>query len=123
MNKQFARFFLVGIVSTLTTYLVLFFLVEKFETNAVLASAIGYVVAVSVNYGMNYRFTFRSSQRHLVAAPKFTLVMIVGFILNTGLMYVGTVWLGFHYAFAQLCAVAVVLFWSFLANRTWTFAS
>jgi putative flippase GtrA len=32
-------------------------------------------------------------------------------------------WLGLHYTVAQLAAIAIVLLWSFSANRLWTFAS
>lgn len=122
LKTQFLRFILVGVTATLTTYLFLIVLVELWQVNVIIASVIGYVAGIVVNYLLNYGFTFQSKQHHLNLVPKFILVMLVGLLLNTGLMFVGIYWFGMHYVLAQLAAITVVLIWSFTANRLWVFA-
>ena len=89
--------------------------------NVIVASMIGYIVGIFVNYGLNYGFTFQSKQHHRILVPKFIIVMMVGLLLNTGLMFVGVNWFDIHYVLAQLAAIAVVLIWSYTANRLWVF--
>jgi putative flippase GtrA len=122
MKNQFLKFALVGATATITTYFVLIVSVEFFGINAVPASIVGYALGVTVNYILNYRFTFSSDQHHHIVLPKFLTVMVVGMIINAAVMYAGINWFGMHYMLAQLLAVAMVFILSFTANRFWTFA-
>jgi putative flippase GtrA len=122
MQKQFLKFALVGATATLTTYAVLILLVEGPHLGAVPASVVGYLAGAGVNYVLNYRFTFSSSQLHQVAIPRYLAVMTVGLLLNAVIMYVAVSRLAIHYLIAQLVAVAIVLVWSFALNRRWAFA-
>lgn len=122
MSKQFLKFALVGLTSTITTYAVLITAVEGFGANAVGASIVGYALGIVVNYLLNYRYTFGSNKKHSIAVPKFLVVMGIGMILNAGIMFAGVNGLAMHYMLAQLAAVALVLLWSFTVNRFWTFA-
>ena len=123
MKRQFLRFALVGTVATMTTYSVLIVGVENLHMNAVTASIAGYMLGMIVNYILNYRYTFSSEQQHQVVLPKFVLVMVIGMLINAGVMFIGIDWLGIHYMLAQLAAVAVVFMLSFTANRMWTFVN
>jgi putative flippase GtrA len=95
--------------------------VEAWQINVIVASVIGYIVGIVVNYALNYGFTFQSKQHHQHLIPKFIVVMMVGLLLNTGIMFVGVNWFDINYVLAQLAAIAVVLIWSFTANRLWVF--
>ena len=119
---QFFRFALVGLVATATTYAVLVGLVELMHADPVAASVAGYLVGMVVNYLLNYHYTFRSGQRHHVAAPKFVVVLLIGLAINTALMHLGVNRLGLNYMLVQLGAIAVVMTWNYLANRYWSFA-
>ncbi len=121
IRTQFLRFILVGVAATLSTYLILIILVEAWQVNVIVASVAGYIVGIVVNYKLNYGFTFRSSRHHHVLVPRFLVVVLVGLLLNIGIMSAGINWFGIHYVLAQLAAVAVVLIWSFAANRLWVF--
>ena len=120
-RTQFLRFIMVGATATLTTYLILIFLVEIWRMNVIGASVLGYVAGIAVNYKLNYGFTFRSERQHRILIPKFVVVALTGLLLNTGLMFIGVNLFGIHYVLAQLAAVAVVLIWSFSINRLWVF--
>ena len=121
MNMQFLKFSLVGATSTLTTCAVLILLVEKLHQGAVPASVASYLAGAGMNYFLNYRVTFNSTQRHQVAIPRYLAVMAIGLLLNTGIMYLAIHRVAMHYLLAQLMAVAVVVLWSFTLNRAWAF--
>lgn len=123
LQKQFLRFAAVGVLATLSTYISLILLVEVWHMNVIGASVFGYIVGIIVNYALNYGFTFGSTRGHHILVPKFLVVMSIGLLLNIGIMSLGVNWIGVHYVIAQLAAVAVVLIWSFTANRFWVFTN
>jgi len=122
MKQEFIKFSLVGLAATITTYAVLVVLVEGAGLDAVVSSVIGYVAGAGVNYALNYRYTFKSEQRHRVAVPRFAVVIGIGMVLNAVIMALTVNALGIHYLLAQLIAVAFVLMWSFTLNRMWSFS-
>ncbi len=118
---KLVRFALVGAVATGIQYAILVVLVRGAVTGPTVASCIGFVVSAGANYSLNYRFTFRSRNRHAGAIVKFLLLAGAGLALNAGLMRLLTA-LGWNYILAQLCATGVVLLWNFFGNSLWTFS-
>ncbi|NNM59367.1 MAG: GtrA family protein [Legionellales bacterium] len=121
IGLQFARYTLVGVCSTATQYAILILLVELFGIEAVIASTIGCIFGSIVSYFMNHRFTFRSAKRHREALWQFYSIVLVGTLLNAGLMYLGIKILHLQYIIAQLITTGLVFIWNFSANRAWTF--
>jgi putative flippase GtrA len=117
---RFARFVLVGCLATGIQYAVLVLLVRAFGTDPTLASALGFVLSASVNYIVNYHYTFESNEQHGTAAIKFGVLALVGLLINSALMH-ALVAAGWHYLLAQVCTTAVVLVWNFAGNSSWTF--
>ncbi|WP_211453797.1 GtrA family protein [Collimonas antrihumi] len=112
-----------GAVGTACQYAVLIVLVQSGLATPVPASALGALVGAVVNYGLNYRITFKSQASHLKAASRFGLIAVAGILLNTGLMHVLTIQLSLNYLLAQLLSSAAVLMLTYSANTLWTFGS
>ena len=121
LTRQFAAFFGVGVVAAVVHYGLLIGLVEAWRVDPVPAALAGYVAGGVVSYALNRRFTYRSNRPHAEATWRFALVAVVGFFLTWGFMHAFTRWLGLPYLPAQLVTTGVVLFWSFLAHKLWTF--
>lgn len=119
--RQFVRFFGVGCVSAIGHYGLLILLVQATNVAAVPASAAGALLGAWINYSLNYRFTFRSNKRHVESVAKFAIVAAIGLLLNTLFMWIGVDLLGLHYLVAQVTTTALIMVWSFAANRFWTF--
>ena len=119
--RQFVSFTGVGFVSAIGHYGLLIALVQFAGFAAVPASAAGALFGASINYALNYRFTFRSSKRHREAVLKFAVIAGVGLVLNTLFMWVGVELVGAHYLLSQVVTTGLVLIWSFAGNRYWTF--
>jgi putative flippase GtrA len=120
---EFSVFLLVGGLSTLLQYVVLFVLVTHLQADVILASSVGFTVSALVNYALNYRLAFRSKRPHSSALPRFATIALVGLQLNWTIMYGATHWLGLHYVVAQVIATVIVLFWNFIGNALWSFGS
>lgn len=119
--RQFIRFAGVGCMSAIGHYGLLILLVRGAGVAAVPASTAGALLGALINYSLNYHFTFRSSKSHRESIAKFAVVAVVGLLLNTLFMWIGVELLHLHYLLSQILTTGLVLVWSFLGNRFWTF--
>ena len=122
LSRQFAAFSGVGAVAAVVHYGFLIVLVELAGWTPVAATLAGYVAGGAVSYALNRRLTYASDRPHAEATWRFAAVALVGFALTGLLMQIFTVRLGADYIPAQLVTTGIVLFWSFIAHRLWTFA-
>ena len=121
LGRQFTRFAACGAVGTLAHYLLLVSLVQGLGSPPVAASSAGFVLGATVNYTLNYRYTFRSSKRHRDAMWKFFLAAFVGASINAALMSTLIHDMNLHYLVSQVLATGTVLVWNFMASRMWAF--
>lgn len=120
--RQFAAFFGAGLAAAVAHYGLLVFLVEGGGLHPVPATLAGYVAGGLISYALNRKHTYESSRPHREATWRFAAVAFVGFGLTWFLMHVLTVWLNGPYIPAQIVTTGVVMIWSFLAHKAWTFA-
>ncbi len=121
LGRQFAAFSGVGVLAAIVHYGALIGLVELRGLDPVPATLLGYVGGGLVSYALNRRLTYASERPHAEATWRFAAVAAVGFLLTWGLMHALTCWLGAPYVPAQLVTTGIVLFWSFVAHKLWTF--
>ena len=122
LARQFATFSGVGLVAAVGHFGVLIALVEGTGMDAVRAALAGFVAGAIVSYVLNRRLTYRSDRPHREATWRFAVVATVGFLLTWALMAAFTRGLGAPYLPAQLVTTGIVLFWTFIANKLWTFS-
>jgi len=120
--RQFLTFTGVGAVGTAGHYLTLILLVELFSLDPVVSTTMGFVVGALVNYILNYKYTFVSNKSHRETLIKFFIVAIIGAVINSTIMYIGTKLLIINYLLAQVIATGIVLLQNFVLNKLWTFA-
>jgi putative flippase GtrA len=121
LARQFAAFFGVGLVAAIVHYGLLISLVEGYRMDPVPAALAGYVAGGIVSYLLNRRHTYASDRPHVEATWRFALVAIIGFGLTWAGMAILVRGLAVPYLAAQLVTTGIVLFWSFLAHKFWTF--
>ncbi len=120
--RQLVAFSGVGLAAAVAHYGLLILLVEGFGTHPVPATLAGYVAGGLVSYALNRKHTYQSSRPHREATWRFAMVAFVGFLLTWFFMHALTVWLEGPYLPAQIITTGVVMLWSFIAHKAWTFA-
>jgi putative flippase GtrA len=119
--RQFGAFFGVGVAAVIVHYGLLYLLVEAYFYDKNSAAAGGYLAGGVVSYVLNRIFTYQAGRSNLEAGWRFAVVAVVGAILTWLLMKFFNGWLGWHYMVAQVVITGLVLFWSFLAHKYWSF--
>ena len=95
-------------------------LVELFGANAVMASTLGLIAGVVVNYLFQYYVTFRESSRgHRSAAWRFIAVTTFTLFLNY-LMF-SALEARMHYVIAQAVTILAIFLVNFGINKAFTF--
>lgn len=130
--RRFIKFATVGVIGAVVDFSVLNLLVIVFRVPKEVAKPISTTCAIFSNFTWNRLWTFPESQEHAVHTQfgQFALVNLVGLAIN----YIIFLWtdnfifqplLPTHttiaYNLAAACAIGVVLFWNFGANRLWTY--
>ena len=121
ISQQIRAFVAVGLGAAVVHYGCLIALVEAAHWQAVPATLVGYVAGGVVSYLLNKRLTFASKRAHRQAVWRFIVVASVGFCLTWLAMRVLTGQFNFPYLPAQILTTGMVLVWSFVANKLWTF--
>lgn len=121
VSRQFAIFAAVGVAAMIAHYGALIGLVEGAGWRAVPATLVGYVCGGIVSYLLNRRHTYQSDRPHEEAGWRFALVAAIGFGLTWLFMYILHDQFGIQYLLAQLVTTAIVMAWSFLAHKWFTF--
>ena len=121
LAHQFVRYAGAGAVATACHYATLIAAVEVGGASPVLAAMFGFLVGGSISYGLNRSWTFGSDRAHEAAVPRFAIVAFIGFLLTGAFMALLTGPLGLHYLLAQVTTTGLVMIWTFLGHRHWTF--
>jgi len=119
--RQFTAFFGVGLVAALVHYGLLVGLVEAELLPPVPATLVGYIGGGVLSYRLNRRHTYASARPHGEAIWRFAAVAGVGFLLTYGAMHLLVERGQAPYLPAQILTTGIVLVWSFLAHKLWTF--
>jgi putative flippase GtrA len=122
--RQFIKFAMVGVVNTMTSFSIYFVGTRLLQMPPLLANAIAFVVAVTVSYALNKRWTFRDTRRVSASQySRFVMINIVGLALSEIIIAALHHGLGWNDIVAFFGAVLIVMFWNFGANRLWTFSA
>ncbi len=121
LPTQIAAFAGVGVVAAVAHFGLLIGLVELAGVAPVPATLVGYIGGGVVSYWLNRRHTYRSDRPHGEAGWRFAAVAGVGFGLTWLAMGLLHGRFGLQYVLAQVLTTGLVLVWSFVAHKLWTF--
>jgi putative flippase GtrA len=116
------RFGIVGTITAGCYFLLMFILVDVLHVQVMLATAVVYIVVAIGNYLSHHKWTFKSTERHGVAFPRFIASGVIGFSLNWGVMYFGVQKMQIYYLLVQAVAIVAIVLWNFIVGSLWVFA-
>lgn len=114
-----ARFAAVGGLATGVQYLLLVTMVELMAVDAVVSSALAFVLSAVLNYLLNFHLTFSGELRHRQTLPKFAVVAVIGLASNTLCFSLALLLL--PYLLAQVAATLITLIGNFLLHQFWIY--
>lgn len=122
--RQFVRYVLVGGLAFVVDFTALLLLTEKFETHYLVSASIAFLLGLTTNYILcvAWIFDYRALQNPAHEFAIFSLVGLVGLLLNSFLMFAFTEFLGFYYLLSKAGAAALILFFNFFFRRLLLFS-
>jgi len=119
LDSRFLRYFVFGAMAAMLQVATLAALVEVARLDKAVASTMAFYIAVVVNYFLQRRYTFRSSERHWIAMPKFVGVSTIGAIINVLIFTLLTHVM--HYLIAQFVSLLIVFAVNYSASNALIF--
>lgn len=120
--RQLASYVLAGGLTAIAHYGVLIGLVELAHVDPVPATLAGFVVGAVVSYVLNRWLTFDATRSHGQASWRFALIAAGGFGLTGVLMHLFVTRAGLPYLPMQLVTTGIVMVFSFLGHKFFSFA-
>ena len=121
LHLQFSAFALVGVAAAVVHYGLLIGLVQIAHWTPVPAALVGYVGGGLVSYLLSRAHVFSTERSNLDAGWRFVAVAGVGFCLTWAFMRLMVDQLALPYVPSQVATTGIVMFWSFVAHKLWTF--
>ena len=123
IGKQYIKFCLVGIINFSVDFVIYFVLTRFFRFYYLLASFFSFVLAVTVSFYGNSRWTFRGScgNNQTSSYFKFFVANSISMAISLVFFYVLVDFLGWHDLWAKLMVNVAVSVLNFCLNKFWTF--
>lgn len=121
--KLFSRYLVAGGTAAACHFAILIFLIEAFAINSTLSSVAGFIVAIFVNYSLQYHWTFsiKENGNHKVIFSRYLVVTLSTLCLNAALFWILNEVLFIHYIVSQVIVSVFVLIVNFTINQCYTF--
>ena len=125
LSIQMFKYALVGGAAFLLDFSMLFFLTEYIHLYYILSATAAFVAGLLCNYLLSVYWVFdeRALSNRLAEFLVFSLIGVVGLLLNDGLIWSLTEMGGMHYLASKVLAAVVIFFWNFFARRQVLFIS
>ena len=120
MLLRFGRYIVSGFIAVVVHYSSLFILVSQ-GLDPILATSLGFALAIVVNYISQYYWVFNTSRPHRHTFPSYVGVTVAMMGTNASIFWFASAKLDWHYMFAQAVATAAVVVLNFTINRRFTF--
>jgi putative flippase GtrA len=125
LSIQILKYALVGGAAFLIDFSLLYFLTEYIHIHYILSATAAFVAGLLCNYILSVLWVFeeRALSNKLAEFLIFSMIGLIGLLLNDGLIWSLTELGGMHYLLSKVLAAVAVFFWNFIARRQLLFVS
>ena len=120
-TQKLIRFGIVGVLTALLQWTLLFLGVEILGADSTLVSTIAFVIVVTFNYLMHYSWTFTESGPHTETLSRYLFMIFCGLCINGLIMYYGVNYFQINYMLVQALAFVAVISWNLTVALLWVF--
>ena len=121
-SKRFFRYCVCGGISAMTDIIIFFLLNELFNTYYLFALIISFTIAVTINYALQRRITFKNSysKKHKQFTV-FLILQIIGLIISGTIIVAQVELLNVWPTLARFITIWIVLIYNYKSNKLITF--
>ena len=117
--RQILRFSIVGGISFIIDYIVMFFSKEIVGLNILISVAVGFIICVIFNYIASIKWVFdvstkKDDKKNFIL---FVIFSVIGLILTEIIMWFGTDIIKINYLIVKLGATAIVMIFNFITRK------
>lgn len=116
---QAIKFGVVGVIATLIDILFLWIFTDLLLFEPVISNIFSFLISLIFNYLLSMKFVFKSkdglSKRDVIII--FFVLSTIGFLINEGMMYLGTKVFDFYYMYVKIFATCFVLVFNFFTKK------
>ena len=125
LSLQIVKYALVGGAAFLLDFSMLFLLTEYLHLYYILSATVAFIAGLLFNYFLSVKWVFneRALSNKLNEFLVFSLIGVIGLLLNDGMIWSLTEVGKLHYLSSKVLAAVVVFFWNFFARRQVLFIS
>ena len=123
MLAVFSRYVVAGSTAVLVRFAILILLVEYWAVRPIVASVLGYVVSILINYTLQYYWSFNSDVEHRIAFARYLAIAVTMLGFNSAVFWTCNEIFDVHYVLSQIIATGLVVIFTFTINRRYTFVS
>jgi putative flippase GtrA len=122
---QLIRYVFVGGFAFVVDYGLLLVLTELGHFHYLISATISFIAGLIVNYIISTKWIFTKSKisSTTIEFMIYSIIGVIGLLLNDLLMYFFTEWIHIHYLVSKLITAAIVMGWNFIGRRTILFNS
>ena len=120
MNKEFARFIIIGFLSAFINYF-FYVLCYKFSSNILFSSIVGYKIGILNSYIFGKKWVFkRSEDKKITSMFKFLIIYLFGGTIMAIIIKSFYI-LGYEYRLSWFLGMTYVVFNNFLGSKYFVF--
>lgn len=124
-GNQFVRFALVGSSGVLVNLVVYSGSIYLLYVHYLLAATFSFIIAMSSNFFLNLRWTFKTHNQGIKAIRdqylKYTMVTLISYTINIVVLWILVDFWIWHKVLAQLTAIFITTLSNFLGSKLWAF--
>ncbi|API87529.1 GtrA family protein [Francisella uliginis] len=118
IKKQLSFFLLVGILASITNFVIVWILVELEIFRPLVANFFAFLIAFNVSYFGHRFLTFSTTtQSHKKAASQFFINVMIGLCLNEFIYYILLHLLKIQYLLALFITMGLVAIYTFIVSK------
>jgi putative flippase GtrA len=116
---QFSKYFILGLISFIVDYLILWILTDRIKIYYLVSSALSFTAGLIVNYVLSTKWVFdqRNIKNKKIEFIFFSIIGIIGLFLNQLIMWYLTTKCHIYYMYSKLISTAIVLIWNFFGRK------
>jgi putative flippase GtrA len=121
IKKQFFRFIVIGMLSTIVNYACFYAFLTLLSVNYIIASAAGFILGVFAGYFFNKSWTFEVTEKSKANVVKYYFVYIASLILSLAFLKVTVGHMGISAKIANIIAIGITTCTNFIGIKFWVF--